>query len=165
MVRPDTGAQGFSADCETLETKLKSNITNTHTTQNTSQEDPMAGFDYGLLVPLTMFGGMAIVAFKFFDDRHRERMAIIEKGLVKEDLKYLYAQSRTWRINPLSSLKWGMLAAFIGAGILIGNLMHASFPWMHEDSLMSGFIFLLGGIGLIMFYAMAAKKVPTDEQV
>ena len=115
------------------------------------------------LIPITMFLSAAFIMFKFFDDRHRERMAIIDKGLVKEDVKYLYSVSRTWRVNPLSSLKWGMLAAFIGAGILMGGLLSSSFPWMHEEQLMSGFIFLFGGIGLVLFYAMAAKKVPTEE--
>lgn len=115
------------------------------------------------LIPIVLFASMAIVAFKIFDDRHRERMMIIEKGLASDDVKALYSQRWTWRINPLSSLKWGMLAAFIGGGILMGNIMSASFPWMHEESMMSGFIFLFGGIGLILFYAMAAKKVAVND--
>lgn len=109
------------------------------------------------LIPITIFLSAAFVLFKFFDDRHRERMAIIDKGLVKEDVKFLYSSSHTWRVNPLSSLKWGMLAAFIGLGILSSTLVTMQFP-MVEDKVTAGFIFLFGGAGLVIFYAMAAKK-------
>ncbi len=115
------------------------------------------------LIPIFIFASIAFVLFKLFDDRHRERMMIIEKGLVSEEVKHLYSHKWAWRMNPMSSLKWGMLAAFIGAGILIGGMVSASMPWMHEGQLMSGFIFLFGGIGLVLFYAMAAKKIPPDD--
>jgi hypothetical protein len=115
------------------------------------------------LIPIVLFGSMAAILFKFFDDRHRERMMIIEKGLAAEEVKQLYGNKFTWRVNPLSSLKWGMLIAFVGAGILLGSMMSATLPWMNRESLMFGFIFLFGGIGLILFYAMAAKKVPQAD--
>jgi hypothetical protein len=115
------------------------------------------------LIPIVLFGSIAAILFKIYDDRHRERMMIIEKGLVSEDVKHLYANKFTWRVNPLSSLKWGMLIAFVGAGILLGSMLSASLPWMNHESLMFGFVFLFGGIGLILFYAMAAKKMPPAE--
>ncbi|MGE5314955.1 MAG: DUF6249 domain-containing protein [Acidobacteriota bacterium] len=114
------------------------------------------------LIPITIFLSAAFVLFKFFDDRHRERMAIIERGLVKEDVKFLYASSFKWRINPLSSLKWGMLAAFIGVGILVSTAVSLQFPVL-QDELTAGFIFLFGGIGLVLFYAMAAKRGDVQE--
>jgi len=114
--------------------------------------------DFEFLIPITFFSVIAVILFKFFDDRHRERMMIIEKGLASDDVKALSTKSWTWRLNPLTSLKWGMLAAFIGCGILVGSAMGASINWIDEDKLMTGFIFLFGGLGLILFYAMAAKK-------
>ena len=116
-----------------------------------------------VLIPITMFLSIAVILFKVYDDRHRERMMIIEKGLASEDVKHLYSHKSTWRVNPLSSLKWGMLAAFIGAGVLIGGMVSAAVPWIREPQLMSGFIFLFGGIGLVIFYAMAAKQGPTED--
>jgi hypothetical protein len=109
-----------------------------------------------------IFGSIAFVLFKIFDDRHRERMGIIEKGLVKEDVKFLYSSSHSWRLNPLSALKWGMLAAFIGLGILISTFVAPAFPWIEHEQLMTGFVFLFGGLGLILFYAMAAKKTENE---
>lgn len=119
--------------------------------------------NFEFLIPITMFIAVALVLFKFFDDRHSERMAIIDKGLVKEDVKFLYSSSHAFRINPLSSLKWGMLAAFIGIGILVSAFVAASFPWMSEK-LTAGFIFLFGGLGLVLFYAMAAKKAEAEAR-
>ncbi|HLP18056.1 MAG TPA: DUF6249 domain-containing protein [Bacteroidota bacterium] len=115
-----------------------------------------------LLVPITMFLSIAFILFKFLDDRHRERMAIIDKGLVKEDVKFLYTSSHTWRVNPLSSLKWGMLATFVGLGLLISAFVAPAFPWIQEDQMTAGLIFFIGGIGLILFYAMAAKKLESN---
>ena len=115
------------------------------------------------LIPIILFSAMAVVLFKFFEGRHKERMAIIEKGLVNEDVKFLYSSSHTWRVSPLASLKWGMLAAFIGLGILTSTVVSMQFPWI-EDKLMAGFVFLFGGLGLIIFYAMAAKNENSERK-
>jgi hypothetical protein len=115
------------------------------------------------LIPITMFASIAFILFKFFDDRHRERMAIIEKGLVKEDVKFLYTSTHTWRVNPLSALKWGMLASFIGLGILLSAFLTPAFPWINDDQLTAGLIFFVGGLGLILFYGISAKKVEAER--
>jgi hypothetical protein len=114
------------------------------------------------LIPIFLFGGAAVVLWKFFDARHRERMSIIEKGLVKEDLKYLYTRG-VWKSNPYSSLKWGTLAVFIGLGILISAFL-SQYMWGHEDQITTGIIFLFGGLGLVTFYLIAKKKMLEDEQ-
>jgi hypothetical protein len=115
------------------------------------------------LVPIFLFGGSAVVLWKFVDARHRERMSIIEKGLVKEDLKYLYTRG-VWKANPYSSLKWGMLAAFIGIGTLISAFI-SQYTWNHEDQITVGTIFLFGGLGLVVFYLIAKKKMEQDEKL
>lgn len=115
-----------------------------------------------IFIPIFLFGVIAAVLWKFFDTRHKERMTIIEKGLVKEDLKYLYS-SITWKANPYSSLKYGLLAAFIGIGTLISAFLAQIF-WAHEDQITAGIIFLFGGLGLITFYAIAKKKMAEEER-
>lgn len=114
-----------------------------------------------ILIPIFLFGGIAAVLWKFFDTRHRERMSIIEKGLVKEDLKYLYS-GITWKSNPYSALKYGMLAAFIGVGILVSAFLTQVF-YTHEEQITTGIIFLFGGLGLITFYVIARKKMEQKE--
>ncbi|MEW5798203.1 MAG: DUF6249 domain-containing protein [Bacteroidota bacterium] len=115
-----------------------------------------------ILIPIFLFGVTAAVLWKFFDTRHKERMSIIEKGLVKEDLKYLYSGIR-WKSNPYSALKYGMLAAFIGVGILVSAFLTQIF-YMHEEQITTGIIFLFGGLGLITFYIIAKKRMVEEEQ-
>ena len=114
------------------------------------------------LVPIFLFGGMAVVLWKFFDSRHRERMTIIEKGLVKEDLKYLYSGVK-WQTNPYSALKYGMLAAFIGVGILLSAFLSQIY-FAHEDQVTTGIIFLFGGLGLVTFYMIMRKKLEEESK-
>jgi hypothetical protein len=113
-----------------------------------------------ILIPIFFFGAIAAILWKFFDTRHKERMSIIEKGLVKEDLKYLYS-SVTWKANPYSSLKYGMLAAFIGLGILVSALVNR-FVWEYQEMVTTGIIFLSGGVGLISYYVIIRKKIDLD---
>ena len=114
------------------------------------------------LIPIFLFGATAAVFWKFFDTRHKERMTIIEKGLVNEDLKHLYSGSG-WKTNPYSSLKYGMLAAFIGVGVLVSAFLSQMF-FAHEEQITAGIIFLFGGLGLITFYAIAKKRMSEDEK-
>ncbi len=109
-----------------------------------------------------MFGAVATVLYKFLEVRHKERMTIIEKGLVNEDLKHLYSRS-AWKTNPYSALKYGMLAAFIGVGILVSAFLSQMF-FSHEEQITTGIIFLFGGLGLITFYAISKKRMSEDER-
>ncbi len=114
-------------------------------------------------VPIFLFGGAAVVLWKYFDARHKERMNIIEKGLVKEDLKYLYTRNFVWRSNPYSALKYGMLAAFIGVGILVSAFLNRIF-FEYQEQLTTGTIFLFGGLGLITFYAISKKRLDEEDK-
>ncbi|MBI2430020.1 MAG: hypothetical protein HYV29_14730 [Ignavibacteriales bacterium] len=110
-----------------------------------------------ILIPIFFFGATAAILWKFFDARHKERMTILEKGLVSEDLKHLYS-GFTWKANPFTALKYGMLAAFIGAGILVSAFV-SRLVWENQEMITTGIIFLAGGSGLISFYKIAQKKM------
>jgi hypothetical protein len=110
-----------------------------------------------IIVPIFFFGGTALVLWKFVDSRHKERMSILEKGLVTEDLKYLYSGMK-FRTNPMSALKYGLLAIFIGAGILMSAFTAQLFQGLQEQ-MTAGIIFVFGGLGLITFYFIANKRM------
>ena len=113
-----------------------------------------------ILLPIFFFGGAALVLWKFFDTRHRERMAMIEKGLNPTDFKK--AGLTEWmRSNPLSSLKWGMLATFVGIGIFAATVIErkADFP----DAVYPASILISGGLALVIFYFIAASKSKNDN--
>ena len=115
-----------------------------------------------IIIPIFLFGGTATVLYKYIDARHKERMTIIEKGMVTEELKYLYTGGG-WKTNPYSSLKYGMLAAFIGVGILVSAFL-SQFFYAHEEQMTSGIIFLFAGLGLVSFYAIAKKRMAEENK-
>ena len=88
--------------------------------------------------------------------RHKERMAMLEKGLKPEDMKAMYERG-TWRINPLSSLKWGMIFSSVGVAALIGMYLHANY--FVEEGIYPALMCLFGGLSLVAFYLFAGKKV------
>ena len=108
------------------------------------------------LIPMTLFSACAVVLWKFIDSRHQERKAIIDKGLSPSDYMQLY-KHQAFATNPLSSLKWGLLSMFVGGGVLIGLVLR---EWYHVDeAVFPSFILIIGGIGLIVFYLLASKKM------
>lgn len=115
-----------------------------------------------VIIPIFLFGGTAAVIWKYFDARHKERMTIIEKGMVTEELKYLYSGGG-WKTNPYTALKYGMLAAFIGVGILVSAFLSQMF-YGQEEQVTAGIIFLFAGLGLITFYTIAKKRMAEDQK-
>ena len=110
----------------------------------------------GILVPITLFIISGAVLWKYFDSRHIERRTIIDKGLNPADYKELY-KHHAFATNPLASLKWGLLAVFVGLGALLAVVLD---DWFHfEHMIYPGLILIFGGIGLLVFYAIASKKI------
>jgi 4-amino-4-deoxy-L-arabinose transferase-like glycosyltransferase len=113
--------------------------------------------DPGILVPLTLFGGAAAVLWKYFEGRHKERMAMIDKGVNPADFKST-PTFRLWQGSVLSNLKWGLLLVFAGIGLLVGQQLEYYFGF-HEESAVFGSILITGGLALIIFYLIATKKL------
>ncbi len=115
-----------------------------------------------ILIPLTIFGGSAVVAYRYFDGRHKERMAMIEKGVSANDLKAA-GGTGFWKMHPLSNLKWGLLFLFVGAGVLIANTLK-EYTRVDEGGLVFGSILISGGIALVIFYLIANSRFKKDEE-
>ena len=116
--------------------------------------------DPGILIPLTLFGGAAAVLWKFFEGRHKERMAMIEKGVNPADFKS-GPPFRLWQGSVLSNLKWGLLFTFVGAGLIIGMQLHyyLGSGIIDEGPSIFGSMLITGGLALILFYIIAARKM------
>jgi hypothetical protein len=117
--------------------------------------------DPGILVPLTLFGGAAVVLWKYFEGRHKERMAMIDKGINPADFKSA-TPFRLWQGSVLSNLKWGLLFVFAGIGLLVGEQLQYYFGF-HEESAVFGSILIAGGLALILFYIIATKKIKNKQ--
>ena len=112
------------------------------------------------LIPIFLFGGTACVLVVYFNNRHKERMAMIEKGVSASDLRG--APMREWlRANPLSSLKWGLLAAFVGIGLFVAEMLDR--VWFLHDSIYFATTLVFGGIALILFYVIANAKYKKED--
>lgn len=112
------------------------------------------------LIPIFLFGGMAVVFWKYYDTRHRERMAMIEKGLNPADMKSTTLR-QFMQVNPLSSLKWGLLIGFVGLGLFVAAFLDRLF-YLH-DSIYPASMMIAGGLGLVLFYFIAARKLKKEE--
>ena len=113
--------------------------------------------DTGILVPIILFlttGG--VLGFMLLT-RHKERMSLIEKGLRPEEIKAMYERGASRPPNPLTSLKWGIILLCIGIAIVIGMYLHATYNV--EGGIFPGLIALFGGLGLILYYLIANKKL------
>lgn len=108
-----------------------------------------------VLIPIVFFLALGSVAIIYLTTKHRERMMMIEKGMTSEDIKALTA--REMRRDPLTSLKWGILAMFVGMAILLGNYLHVQFHV--DEGVMVGLVCLFAGLGLLIFYSIASKKI------
>jgi hypothetical protein len=116
------------------------------------------------LVPLFgiifSFGIPGIIIFWWLYTRHRERMRLIEKGLTPEEVKS-YFKHEARRGTPFSTLKWGILLAFVGLGIFLANL----FEELYEisEGVMTGMIIFSAGLGFIVYFLIASSQAKEDK--
>ncbi len=109
---------------------------------------------------LVVFGSTSFVLYLWLSSRHKERMAMIEKGVSPSDFKSRSLRE-FFRGNPLSSLKWGLLALFVGLGLFAANILDRM--WYFDDSVYPASMLILGGVGLILFYWIASNKIKSEE--
>jgi hypothetical protein len=112
-----------------------------------------------VLTVLIVFGSIGLIIWRWIDTRHRERIAMIEKGVTPADFKGLPVREML-KANPLSSLKWGLLASFVGVGLIVANLLDRSYYF--SDSIYLASMLVFGGVALIIFYFIAARKAKQE---
>ena len=108
-----------------------------------------------VLVPIVFFIFLGVVILAAIRAKHQTRMGMITKGMSSEEIKALF--SKDVSRDPLSSLKWGILFVFGGLAILLGNVLHYRFNV--EEGVIVGLVCLFAGFGLLLFYAIASKKL------
>ena len=103
----------------------------------------------GILAIIGVFGGGFGVMYLFFTTRHRERMALIEKGLSAD----LFTKAD----KTQSALKWGMVVIGIGLGLFAGYILE-KYLGMPEPLPYFAMIGLFGGGALVAYYQMFRDK-------
>ncbi|HHL52832.1 MAG TPA: hypothetical protein ENJ39_05600 [Flammeovirgaceae bacterium] len=109
----------------------------------------------GLLHTIVVFGTLLAIVYILVSSRHKERLALIEKGMDAGKLK----ASGGCRF---CSLKIALLAIGIGIGILLGNLLDIN--GLDEDVAYPAMIFIMGGIGLLSGYLIANRHARKNTE-
>ncbi len=108
-----------------------------------------------IIISVAFFAAVAVPIYENIRSRHRERMALIEKGIVTEDVKYLYTGTAA-KSNPYGALKWGLILVFVGAGILLAQILS---PIVSEEQpLYFALVSIGAGAALLIFYRIALKR-------
>ncbi|HEX9970481.1 MAG TPA: DUF6249 domain-containing protein [bacterium] len=109
-------------------------------------------------VPIVIFIVIAVIVKVLSDNRVR-RLAI-EKGIVNEDMKFLYSDRFEGKVP--SSLKWGFVLIGIGLALFIGQMAPSSIT----EEITVGGMFFFAGVGLVIYYFVANriyKKAKQEE--
>jgi len=109
------------------------------------------------MLPLIVFFGVGAYVVKIFLD-NATRRRLIEKGMVDENVKYLYLDKPS--SQTLSALKWGMVAIGIGIAIFIGQMVQYDL----REEVTIGCMFIFGGLALVIYYPIANRMLQKHKQ-
>jgi hypothetical protein len=112
-----------------------------------------------VIVPV-LFGTIFGIVYLFISSRHKERMALIEKGT---DASIFYAaKTGKSRYLPIIILNFAVLLTSIGFAIFIGALLERNFDV--EDSVAyPGTIFLVSGLGMYIGFKKSVALLNNDQ--
>jgi len=100
-----------------------------------------------IIIPVASFALIFGMFYLYIITRHRQRLALIEKGADASIFGMGEGKSgKYWTIRT------GLFFVGIGAGILMGNLL-ANIGLLDVVAYMS-MIFIFGGLGLILFHVI-----------
>lgn len=108
------------------------------------------------MLPLLAMFLVVPVIIKLLSD-NKTRRKLIEKGLVDEKVKYLFLDKPKEHVS--SSLKWGMVLIAVGLAVFVGQMA----PKELVEEVTIGAMFVLGGLALVIYYAIASKKMNKSE--
>ena len=101
------------------------------------------------VIPIGLFVVLAFIVKIIVENSTRKKL--INKGLVDENIKYLFPDKP--KSQPLSSLKWGMVCIAIGLAVFIGQIA----PPDLVEEVTIGAMFVLAGLALVFIILLPAK--------
>lgn len=111
------------------------------------------------MVPVFIVGivFVSILLFTKYLTDSRVKNKLIEKGLVDENVKYLYGNRYDSAVP--SALKWGIVLTGIGLAFLVGHLV----PEELKEEITIAAVFLFAGLGLILYYFIGKHLIDQAE--
>ncbi len=114
----------------------------------------------GLVAVLLIFGGLptVIVLVYYFGRKakHKERLALIEKGL--DPSVYMHEET-----SSNNALMWGLLILGIGLGSFLGYILSV-YSSMGQEYMMPSLSLVFGGLGLISYFVYRKKTAAKTAQ-
>ena len=95
-----------------------------------------------------IFGTISYVIKTIADNRVRNKA--IDKGILDEQLKGVFARTAEQFLSGLNAIKWGMVLIGIGIAIVVGRF----FPHHYTDEGTLGLALILSGVAFIIYYQL-----------
>ena len=102
-----------------------------------------------ILIPIAFFMSVYFIIKVILETRTKNKL--IEKGLVDEKVKYLFAQQPDFKF--LNSLKWGLVLIGLGLAVLLGE----SVPAERAEEVTIGAMFTFAGLAMLIHYGIANR--------
>ncbi len=106
---------------------------------------------------LIIFG----VFYLHYSTRHKERLALIEKG-ADASIFYTKKDKKTAPVWKILILNVAVLMMGIGAGIFLANIL-VQFAHMDEDVAFPGSIFMIAGIALFIGFKLTKQMIDSES--
>ncbi len=108
------------------------------------------------IVFISLFIVVFGILYLYYSTRHKERLALIEKG---QDVSVFMSAKTPSTISPwkIISVNLALISIGVGTGILFGSFLY-NVVGMQEEVAYSASIFLLAGAGLLIGALMAKKE-------
>lgn len=108
------------------------------------------------IVFIALFAAVFGIMYIFYSTRHKERLALIEKG-ADASLFNTGREGARYGLNwSKFTLKVGMLFMGIAVGIIVGAIL-SNAGVLDEDANYPAMIFFWGGLSLVIFYLIDRK--------
>ena len=103
------------------------------------------------LFTIILFVAAAIIIYKFIISKHKERMAMIEKGAMDSGMD-------TRKYSKLSTLRNAILFISIGLGLFLVSVLEFE-NYVADLSL----LLIVGGAGFLVYYQVVLKRMDEKE--
>ncbi|MBA6155266.1 hypothetical protein H3Z83_01825 [Tenacibaculum sp. S7007] len=113
--------------------------------------------DAEIFIPISMFAAIFGIVYLYFTTRHKERLALIEKGA---DASIFMSGKKSSSFGRFFILNLSLLLMGIGLGVFLALLLD-TYTAMDEDAIYPACIFFTGGLGLFAGFNLT-KKLDTE---
>lgn len=114
-----------------------------------------------IFITAIVFGTLFGIVYLFFSTRHKERLALIEKGADASLFNTGSTPTKNGWLKLLLNI--GLMAMGIGLGVFLGGVLFMMSA-MEPDSAYASMIFVGGGAGLVIGFFLTRRIDKADNK-